>query len=767
MRYSTAFFFAFALGAARVPAQTPAHAPAGDLVHYANTLQGTASDYGLSYGNTYPATALPFPMNTWSPQTGKDGDGWKYQYAAGKIRAFGETHQCSPWVGDYGVFSLMPVLDSAATDAEKRATGFSHNNEVGEPSYYSVALDNGIRVEMSPTERGCHMRFSFTGKAKAHSAYLMLDGYTKQSEIHIDPKTHSITGWVNNGRWTPGGFRNYFVIVFDKPFVSFGSWENVHGSSSKGKTDEQGDGVGAWLQFAKGAVVEARIASSYISPEQARTTLQRELGPSFNATHHSADSTWNSLFHRVLVEGGTEEQKATFYSCLFRASLFSHTFFEYDKDGLPYYYSPYDSHVHTGYMYTDNGFWDTFRSQFPLTDILHPTMQGQYMQALLAAQQQCGWLPAWSAPSETGGMLGNHAISLLADAWAKGIHTFNPDSALKAYAHEAMNKGPWGGANGRAGWKEYWELGFVPYPESQGSTAQTQEYAYDDFCAYTLARETGNSFYQQVFARSMYNYRNVFDTTTGFMRGRQANGEWTPGFDSYAWGGPYTEGNAWHYNWSVFHDVRGLIDLMGGEAKFVTKIDSVFTIPNKIVYGAYGGMIHEMKEMALANMGQYAQGNQPIQHMIYLYSYAGQPWKTQQHIREVMDKLYNATEKGYPGDEDQGGMSSWYVLSAMGIYSVCPGTDQYVLGSPVFNKVTITLENGKRFVIEAANNSKTNVYIQRASLNGQSYTHNWITYQDISAGGTLHLDMSAQPDRQRGTAPEDKPFSVSTTSSIH
>ena len=744
-----------ALGASRVNAQ--------DLVHYANTLQGTASDFGLSYGNTYPATALPFPMNTWSPQTGKDGDGWKYQYAATTIRAFGETHQCSPWVGDYGVFSLMPVLDSVQPDGDKRATPFSHKKETAHPSYYGVTLDNGIRTELTPTERGCVMRFSFKGGAKSHAAYVLLDGYTKASEVHIDPARHAVTGWVNNGRWTPGGFHNYFVIVFDKPFLSYGTWENQHGSSAKGKTEDEGNGVGAWVQFAKGSVVEARIASSYISPEQAETTLNTEVGQSFDATRKTADDTWNKLFHRVLVEGGTEDQKATFYSCLFRASLFSHTFYEIDKDGKPYYFSPYDSKIHTGYMYTDNGFWDTFRSQFPLTNILHPTMQGQYMQALLAAQQQCGWLPAWSAPGETGGMLGNHAISLLADAWAKGIHTFNPDSALKAYAHEAMNKGPWGGANGRAGWKEYWELGYVPFPESQGSTAQTQEYAYDDFCAYNLARMTGNTFYQYVFARSMYNYRNVFDTVTGFMRGRGINGEWTPNFDPLAWGGPYTEGNAWHYNWSVFHDVRGLINLMGGDQKFIAKIDSVFTLPNTIHVGAYGGMIHEMKEMALANMGQYAQGNQPIQHMIYLYSYAGEPWKTQQHIREVMDRLYNSTEKGYPGDEDQGGMSSWYVLSAMGIYSVCPGTDQYVLGSPVFNKLTLTLENGHRFVIEAANNSKSNVYINSATLNGKPYTHNWITYQDIAAGGTLHLDMSAQPNYQRGTAPDDKPFSVSTS----
>ena len=735
---------------------------AQDLVHYANTLQGTASDFGLSYGNTYPATALPFPMNTWSPQTGKDGDGWKYQYSAGKIRAFGETHQCSPWVGDYGVFSLMPVLDSVETDGDKRATSFSHANEIAQPSYYGVKLDNGVQVEMTPTERGCVMRFAY---AKKHAAYLLLDGYTKLSEVQIYPAEHKITGWVNNGRWTPAGFRNYFVIVFDKAFLSYGCWENVHGARFAGKTEDQGEGVGAWLQFAKGAVVEARIASSYIGTAQAEVTLAAEVSGSFDATRRAADVVWNELFHRVLVEGGTEAQKATFYSCLFRASLFSHSFFEYDAEGKPTYYSPYDAHIHGGYMYTDNGFWDTFRSQFPLTDILHPRMQGQYMQALLAAQQQCGWLPAWSAPSETGGMLGNHAISLLADAWVKGIRSFDPDSALKAYAHEAMNKGPWGGANGRAGWKDYWQLGYVPYPESQGSTAQTQEYAYDDFCAYNLARMTGNSFYAQIFARSMYNYRNVFDTVTGFMRGRQADGRWTPDFDRYAWGGPYTEGNAWHYNWSVFHDVQGLIDLMGGDARFVAKMDSVFTVPNTVDYGTYGGMIHEMKEMVLANMGQYAHGNQPIQHMIYLYSYAGEPWKTQQHIREVMDRLYNATEKGYPGDEDQGGMSSWYVLSAMGIYSVCPGTDQYVLGSPIFNKITLTLENGHRFVIEAAGNSSSNVYIFSATLNGRPYTHNWIRYQDIAAGGVLQLEMSAQPEYHRGTAPEDKPFSVSTSPS--
>lgn len=238
-------------------------------------------------------------------------------------------------------------------------------------------------------------------------------------------------------------------------------------------------------------------------------TLNDELGKDKNleATKIRGHKTWNELLNRIQVEGGTDEQMKTFYSCLFRANLFSRKFYERKANGEPYYYSPYDGKVYDGYMYTDNGFWDTFRSQFPLTNILHPTMQGRYMNALLAAQEQCGWLPSWSAPGETGGMLGNHSISLLADAWAKGIRTFDPEKALKAYAHEAMNKGPWGGANGRGFWKEYFELGYVPYPESMGSSAQTMEYAYDDFCGYQLAKMTGNKHYQEVFARQMYNYK--------------------------------------------------------------------------------------------------------------------------------------------------------------------------------------------------------------------------------------------------------------------
>ncbi len=731
-----------------------------DLVKYVNTRQGTNSKYEFSYGNTYPATSLPFGMNTWTPQTGKNGDGWKYQYFVHTIRGFQQSHQCSSWVNDYAVFSLMPESGELVVNEDARAAAFKHEQEIAQPSYYKVSFDNGIKTEISPTERGAHLRFTYPKGAKA---FLVLDGYTKLSGVKILPAAHKITGYVNNCRWAPKDFRNYFEIIFDKPFKSYGTWENRHNTINANNKEAEGEGAGAYIEFAPGQQVEAKLASSYISPEQAALTLQNELGAyrNFDATHKAADKVWNTLLGSMKVDGGTEEEKATFYSCLYHANLFSHQFFEYGKDGKPYYYSPYDGKIHNGYMYTDNGFWDTFRGQFPLNTIMHPTMEGRYAEALLDAQEQCGWLPSWSFPSETGGMLGNHAISLLTDAWVKGIRTFDPLRALRAYYHEATNKGPWGSANGRPGWKEYYEKGYVPFTkETQGATAWTLEFAYDDFCGYQLAKKTHQFYYEGVFARQMYNYKNLFDTTTRFMRAKDAEGNWITPFDPLDWGGPYTEGNAWHWTWSVFHDVQGLINLMGGDVPFTAKVDSVFSTPGTIKVGGYGQVIHEMTEMAAFNMGQYAQGNEPIHHLVYLYNYAGQPWKAQQHVRQIMQNMYNASENGYPGDEDEGQMSSWFVLSAAGFYSVCPGTDQYVLGSPLFPKMTITLENGKQFIIEAEHNSPENVYIQSATLNGEPWPHNWITHSAIVNGGALHLVMGPKPALERGTAIADRPFSL-------
>jgi len=748
------FLLSFALG-------NGAFAQESNLVKYVNTRQGTNTKYEFSYGNTYPATALPFGMNTWTAQTGKNGDGWKYQYFVHTIRGFQQSHQCSSWVNDYAVFSLMPETGKLTVNEDERAAAFSHDNEIAQPSYYRVKFDNNIVTEMTPTERGAHLRFTFP---KGQDAYLVLDGYTKMSQVTINPQKRMITGYVNNCRWAPQGFKNYFVLIYDQPFTAYGTWENKHNKTFKDSLQKEGEGAGAYLKFKAGATVQVKVASSYISPEQAQVTLNSELGKfkTFDNTRKAADKIWNDLLGRMKVEGGTEDEKATFYSCLYHANLFSHQFFEYSKEGEPYYYSPYDGKLHDGYMYTDNGFWDTFRAQFPLNTILHPTMQGRYVKALLDAQEQCGWLPSWSFPSETGGMLGNHSISLLTDAWVKGIRTFDPEKALKAYYHEATNKGPWGSANGRPGWKEYFADGYVPYSKkTEGATAWTLEFAYDDFCGYQLAKATNQPFYENVFGRQMYNYKNLYDPKTRFMRAKDEEGKWIEPFDPLDWGGPYTEGNAWHWTWSVFQDVQGLINLMGGDKGFTSKIDSVFTEPGTIKVGGYGQVIHEMTEMAAFKTGQYAQGNEPIHHLLYLYNYAGQPWKAQEHLRTVMSKMYNATENGYPGDEDEGQMSSWFVLSAAGIYSVCPGTDQYVIGSPLFKKMTITMESDKKLVIEAENNSPENVYIQSATLNGKPYSHNWIAYSDIMNGGTLHFVMGNKPALNRGLQPEDRQFSLS------
>lgn len=740
---------------------TTGYAQEKDLVKYVNTLQGTDSEWALSYGNTYPTVGLPFAMHFFSAQTGKNGDGWKYTYKANTIRGFQQVHQCSPWMGDYAVFSLMPGKGNLLVNEDERALPFNHDNEIAKPHYYSVKFDNGIQAEISPVERGAHMRFSFPKKEKA---YLILDGFLKHSQVKIIPEERKIIGYVNNGRFVPENFRNYFVLVFNQDFKSYGTWENRANKISSGNRADEGEGIGAYLEFKPGTRVEVKMASSYIDPDQALRNLKQELdgNKNFETTKTKAFDVWNAWLNRIVVEGGTEEEKATFYSCLFRANLFSRKFYEIDPAGNPYYFSPYDGKIHPGYMYTDNGFWDTFRSQFPLSNILHREMQGRYMQSLLDAQQQAGFLPTWSNPGMSGVMIGNHAISLLTDAWVKGVRTFNPDSALHAYYHEVTNKGFYGGSNGRQGWEAYFIKGYIPYQDDlHESTAKTLEYAYDDFCAYQLAKMTGNKFYENIFARQMYNYVNVFDKDSKFMRGRLANGEWMPDFDPVEWGGAFTEANAWQYTWSVMHDINGLINLIGGVDRFNAKLDSLFTMEQTIKYGSYKQEIHEMREMLLAKMGQYAHGNQPVQHVAYLYNFSGQPWKSQERTRKVMSQLYNASEKGYPGDEDQGGMSSWYVLSALGIYSVCPGTDEYVFGSPVFEKATVKLENGKEFVVIAKNNSPKNVYIQSAQLNGVPYDRNFIRYEDIIQGGKLEFVMGASPNMNRGVSIESRPFSLS------
>ena len=443
--------------------------------------------------------------------------------------------------------------------------------------------------------------------------------------------------------------------------------------------------------------------------------------------------------------------------------LFPRVFYELNDAGEMIHYSPYNGNIRPGYLFTDVGYWDVFRALFPFYTIMYPERNSNIMQGILNSYKEGGWLPIWPSPGYRKVMIGNHSASLFADAYLKGIEGFDVELAYQAMKKDAKVTPPHY-APGRDGIKEYNNNGFVPYPEFKEATSKTLEYAYDDFCILQMAKKMRLSDDISQYGTRPFNYKNVFDTTTNFMRGKNLDGNWHEPFDPIEWGGPYTEGNAWHYTWSVFHDVQGLIDLMGGNRNFLNKLDQVFETPSEFKVGTYGKVIHEMTEMVLANKGQYAHGNQPIQHMPYLYSYAGEPWKTQKHVRSILNDLYRPSIDGYSGDEDNGQMSAWYVLSALGFYQVTPGHPSYVLGSPLFKKVTISLSNGNAFVIDAPDNSKENVYVEKVELNGNRHDNNWISHEDIMNGGNLTFYMDNKADKKRGTKSENFPYSLSTES---
>ena len=520
----------------------------------------------------------------------------------------------------------------------------------------------------------------------------------------------------------------------------------------------------AYLRFnvPAGEKLTVRTASSFISPAQALVNFSREVGgKSLAQVREEARKQWNSYLGRIEAEGGSEEQLRTFYSCLYRTLLFPREFYEFDAQGKPVYYSPYNGKIQDGYMYTDNGFWDTFRAVHPLFTLLYPEVSERVTQSILNAYDESGFMPEWASPGHRECMIGNNSISLLTDAWMKGIRTICPEKALEAMIHQTEARHPGISSVGRDGFGYYDRLGYVPYPEVHEATAKTLEYAYADWCVARFADSIGRKEIADTYYRKALNYRNLYYPDYGFMWAKDANGKWRDAFDSTEWGGPFTEGSSWHWTWSVLHDPEGLSRLMGGHTAMEARLDSMFTAPNTYNYGTYGFVIHEIAEMVALDMGQYAHGNQPVQHAIYLYDYIGRPWKTQKHVREVMDKLYHSGSKGYCGDEDNGQTSAWYVFSAMGFYPVCPGVPEYAMGSPLFPKLTLHLPGGKNFTVKAEGNSPANRYIGKALLNESEFTRNYLTHRELTSGGELVLWMDSVPDSRRGTQKEDLPYSYS------
>lgn len=735
-----------------------------DPVEYVNPLMGTQSLHSLSNGNTYPAICRPWGMNFWTPQTGKMGDGWTYIYTADKIRGFKQTHQPSPWMNDYGQFSIMPVTGKLTFAEDERGSWFSHKAEVSKPYYYSVYLaDYDVTTEITATERAAHFQITFPENEQSS---IVIDAFDKGSYIKIIPSENKIIGYTTrNSGGVPENFKNYFVLQFDKPFATNYTWHDK--VLEKDKLELKDDHVGAIVGFKtkKGEIVNVKVSSSFISQEQAELNLKNELGTaSFKETVAESKKEWNKVLGKLTAEGGSDEQLKTFYSCLYRTACFPQKQYEINGKGEIVHYSPYNGKVLPGYMYAGTGFWDTFRALYPLLNLVYPSINKEMQEALINDYKEGGFLPEWSSPGFRNVMVGNNSASVVSDAYIKGLRGYDINKLYEALLHGANNEGPMD-AVGRRGVQYYNTLGYVPYDvKINENAARTLEYAYDDFTIWKLAKALNRHKKEiSLFEKRMMNYKNLYNPSIGLMSGRNKDGSFPKDFNTFKWGDAFTEGNAWHYSWSVFHDVQGLIDLMGGQKKFTAKLDAVFSTPPIFDDSYYGSVIHEIREMQIMNMGQYAHGNQPIQHMIYLYNYAGEPWKTQYWSREVMNRMYKPTPDGYCGDEDNGQTSAWYVFSAMGFYPVCPGTEEYVLGAPLFKKLTLQLENGKELVINAPKNSETNKYAQDLKWNNAAYSKNYINHFDVLKGGELNFDMSDTPNLQRGTSANAFPYSYSTS----
>ena len=734
-----------------------------DPVEWVNPLMGTDSKPSLSNGNTYPAICVPWGMNFWTPQTGNMGNGWAYTYAADKIRGFKQTHQPSPWMNDYGQFSLMPMTGKLRFKEDDRASWFSHKAEVVKPYYYNVYLaDHDVTTEITPTERAAQFRFTFP---KTDSAFLVIDAFDRGSSVTIIPGEKKIIGYTTrNSGGVPKNFRNYFVIYVDKPFTTTYQWQDS--ILKQGSGEFSGRHAGAVIHFTtqKGEKVGLRVASSFISYEQAELNLRSELASdAFDATAAKAKRAWNDQLSKIMVEGGTVDQVRTFYSCLYRTLQFPQKHYELNASGSMVHYSPYSGEVVPGYMFAGTGFWDTFRALYPFLNFLYPAINKEMQAGLVNDYKEGGFLPEWSSPGFRNIMVGNNSASVVADAYIKGLRGYDINTLYEALLKGANNEGPMT-AVGRAGAEYYKTLGYVPYDvKINESAARTLEYAYDDFTIYQLAKALKRPKAEvELYAQRSQNYRKLFDPETKLMRGKNKDGSFQSPFNPFKWGDAFTEGNSWHYSWSVFHDIEGLKQLMGGNDMFIRMLDSVFSMPPVYDESYYGGVIHEIREMQIMNMGQYAHGNQPIQHMLYLYNYAGQPWKTQYWVREAMNRLYKPTPDGYCGDEDNGQTSAWYVFSALGFYPVCPGTDQYVLGTPLFKKVTVKMDGGKTLVIQAPQNSEKAQYVEMVTLNGKPVSTNWLGHFDLMKGGTLNFTMRSIPNKSRGTKPISYPYSFST-----
>ncbi|GAA0601885.1 GH92 family glycosyl hydrolase [Kutzneria viridogrisea] len=763
------------------------------LSEYVSTTRGTNASGSFSRGNNFPATAVPHGFNFWTPMTNASSGSWLYEYAKGNnaqnlptVQAFTVSHEPSPWMGDRQTFQVMPTGGTPSADRVARALPFRHENETAQPDYYGVNFDNGMRTEITPTDHAALFRFTFTGD----SSNLVFDNANNNGGLTLDPASGTVTGYsdVKSGLST-GATRLFVYAVFDKP-VKAGA--KLTGTGR--------DNVTGYVGFDTSAskTVTMRIATSLLSTEQAKLNLEQEVSDAdtFDTVRARAQKAWDDALHVIEVQGASEDQRVTLYSNLYRLFLYPNSGYENTGTGnkpVYRYASPVSpavgqntptstgAKIVDGKVFVNNGFWDTYRTTWPAYDLLTPSKAGEMINGFVQQYKDGGWVSRWSSPGYANLMTGTSSDVAFADAFVKGVPGFDVQAAYDAAVKNATVAPP--NANvGRKGLDSSIFLGYTPTSTDEGMSWAMEGYVNDYGIAMmskalldkAKPNDPRRKEYQdnyEYFRNRAQNYVNLFDPSIGFFQGRNPDGSWRSAakdYDPREWGGDYTETDGWNMAFSVPQDGQGLANLYGGKDKLAAKLDKFFSTPETAKFpGSYGGTIHEMIEARDVRMGQYGHSNQPSHHIAYMYDYAGQPWKTQEKVREIESRLYLGSEigQGYPGDEDNGEMSAWQVFGALGFYPLQMGSGNYAIGSPLFTKATVHLEGGHDLVINAPKNSQRNVYVQGLRLNGKSYDKTYLPHELIAKGGTLDFDMGPNPSRW-GTGAQDAPPSLTQGSDV-
>lgn len=708
-----------------------------DPIAYVNPLIGTQKSR-IGYGGTMPFVSPPFAMTNWTPQTRQNKISvTSYEYDDTTITGFIGTHQPAIWMGDYGYVTLMPQAGELRTTPEGRGLAFSHSDETANADYYAVSLRTAegarIRAEMTATERCAYFRFRFPDAGVAR-VLVEISRPGVPGFAAVDPKTREITGYnphrmdAHLGPHKLPNFNGYFVVQFRQASQNARTYglENVDASTSRG----------AFAEFRAGELVEVRVGTSFLSIDQARANLGHEIPDwNFDEVRAKLHSAWVEKLGRLEVEGATDRERTRLYTALYHSLLYPRIFSEYS-----HYYSAFDDHVHAGESYTAFSIWDTFRAENSLLTLFAPERIDGMITALLQNFQEGGWMPKWPNPSYTNIMIGTHADSLVAEAIRKGFHGFDRELAWKAVYKDAMVP-PDGDTSrrwldreegtpyeARAGLTYYKQLGFIPTDKIDEAASRTLEDSYDDWCVAQIAKALGRDDDYRFFLQRSLNDRNLFNSALGLMNGKTSDGRWASIGGSQDTNenrsiAGWTEGDAWVYTWSPLHDQAGLIQLMGGRQAYAGKVDAHFS------------------------GGHNVHSNEPSHHYAYLYDFAGQPWKTQAKVREIAAAEYGYDAGGLDGDDDCGQMSAWLLFAAMGFYPVNPASGEYMIGSPMYRRMSIRLQNGKTFRVEAENVSDKNLYIQSAMFDGKPLNDPVVTWEQIQSGATLKFRMGPRPSR--------------------